>query len=608
MKVTLITILLLSACSFRPENKDLQSKEREQSQYRASSLDSDGDGVSDVDENQSGADAFIADIPTFEGDFFDEMKVKVDFYNKSTQTYQSIDWGINDEKIKFSWEEEERKSPPGGPYMDALLKGYATGVDFKKNNFKFFDYNEGVFSYSSPILFEDSLYSISSKLLSLQRLGFEINRAEAVIRSKFKIASKKFVSFRNPVFDVYYKSKNREGLVFIESKRIDGTYSFNEDNEIFIQFENFDSKIINEGLLSGGASYFLKLRDFTVYDTDQSYSSILEKVQSVSVPVTISYPESENSQKSKVETIYVGIGGQSANLKSVLKKAVKDDLLMTESSIDQIRRLSNRQRSYGNSGQNETLKWYVGSSEIEDNIYSYQFRPNQGIGLAYLSNKKTEKMPIFVSRTVFNNGTVGSSGLLPGETRGIKVKIVSQKILTPFEKNVRVKRPDCGRGSWQKNEVTYNKIVLDYKNQSDKVADFLQKDGVIKISSPKGRVIEGNIGSLIKEGLLILLPSIHPFEFEFSLSAKLSRDFLKERAQISIEILLHPTSFTIRNGFMTKISEDCRYDRIDPYFGAEGGHGGGMDDFKQKGDFSGVGVNWQEVEREYDLDLHVFSY
>jgi hypothetical protein len=126
---------------------------------------------------------------------------------------------------------------------------------------------------------------------------------------------------------------------------------------------------------------------------------------------------------------------------------------MTDTSIDQVRSLSNRQRSLGDSGLNETLKWYVGSSEIEDNIYKYLFKPNQGIGLAYLSDKKTEKMPIFVSRTILTNGTIASSGLLPGETRGIKIKLVSQKILTPFEKIVRFKKEECGIGNWQQNEA-----------------------------------------------------------------------------------------------------------------------------------------------------------
>ena len=607
MKTFFIFILLFSSCSFKPENIEKKEKERKQSEVQAQSLDSDGDGVSDQEETKSGSDLFIADIPSFEGDLFSEMKVRVHFYNKTTKSVVPISWVIKDEKIKLSWEEEERRSSPGRPYMDALLKNYATGVDFKKNNFKFFDYNEGVFSHSSPVIYEDSLFSISEKTLSLQREGFELNRGEATIRSQFKINSKKFTSFRNPVFDIYYKSKNREGLIFIESKRIDGTYSFNEENEVYVVFETFDQKIINDTFLSGGASFFLKLRDFTIYDTDERYSSILEKVQASSVPVTISYPENENSQKSNVETIYIGTAGKTETLKSILKKGLKDAVLMTNTSIDQIRNFSNRQRSYENSGQNETLKWYVGSSEIADNIYSYQFGPNQGIGLAYLSDKKTEKMAIYVSRTSLTNGIVASSGLLPSEAKNLKIKIVPRKILSPFENIVRFKKNDCGKGNWQVNEVTYEKIQLDYKNELNKASELIQRDGILRISSAKGIILEGNLGELFREELIQLSETDSKPDLEISLSKKILAELFKNRTQVTVEILLSPFRKTIRNGVINKISENCKFEHYDPPRGVDGGRGGGMN-YNKINDFSGMGFSGEGVETEYDIDLHIFSY
>ena len=244
-------MVLNMSCSFKkPEDSKNQAPSEKDQLSINSGLDSDGDGILDSLEIQVGSDPFIADIPNFEGDFFQEMKVHLELYNRANKTIEKIGWAIKDGRIKLSWEKDERRSLWGGLYMESILKNYAVNSDFKKNNFKFHDYNEGLFSNSSPVFYEDTLFSISNQLINYLRSGHSINRVEVLIKNKFKINYKKYAFYKNPVFDIYYKSKKREGLIFIESKRIDGTYSFNEDNEIFLQFDNSDEAIINDAILS----------------------------------------------------------------------------------------------------------------------------------------------------------------------------------------------------------------------------------------------------------------------------------------------------------------------------------------------------------------------
>ncbi len=615
MKFYIPFLTLLLACSFQPDSKNKYNPPQGEkaTPAQSSNLDSDGDGETDSEEEKAGSDKFVADIPSFEGGLFDEMKLKVDLYNKSDRSTVSFEINIKDNKIRNSWEEIEQNSSQGGIYMESLLKSYATANSFKKNNFKFYDYNDGILSYSSPILYEDSLYLISKELLKYYRSGFELIRATAIIGNKFRINSKKHISYRNPVFDVYYKSKDREGLIFIESKKIDGTYNFNDENKINLHFESFDPKIINEAFLSGGSSFFLKLRDFTIYETNQTYSSILEKVTSVTVPITISTPLGDDFEKSKSETIYVGINPKGENLKSILKKRFKDTVLMTDSSIDKISELSNRQRSFGETGENEILKWIIGVSQISDNVYSYQFRHNEGIGLAYLSDKKTEKMPIYVSRTTLSNGIVSTSGTLPLETNNIKIKVMSQKILTPFERITREVRGDCGRGDWDRNEVTYDLISLDYTNDTSRIHEFLLRDGQITINSSQGAAIQDNIGNLVKSGLLIATKGSTDTELELTISPKLGSELFKTRSQISIGLILTPPSFSIREGARIKIGANCRRMRSESTRGTEvGGRAGGFVDSNQTDSSyknnSGFGFSGNGFETEYDLDIHVFSY
>ena len=604
MNLLLMCLLVLSSCSFKKKNDANTSQTKNQIESQTTESDSDGDGVTDADEITRGSDPFLADIPTFSGDFFEEMEVKLELYNKLNNGYVSIDWKTIDGKTKFSWEEEDRISASGGLYMETLLKSYAGNFNFKKNNFKFYDYNEGIFSYSSPVFFEDSLFSISDKLLSLQRKGYEINRAEATILSAFQINSKKYVSFRNPVFDIYYKSRNHEGLIFIESKRIDGTYSFNEENKVNIHFESFDSKIIDESLLSGGASFFLKLRDFTVYETNEDYSSILERVQISSVPVTIAYTSED--KKSIVETLYVGTRGNPESLQSILIKAFKKDVLMTSTSIDQIRGLSNRSQSYEGTGLNETIKWYVGSSHIEDNVYSYLFKPNEGIGLAYISDKKVEKKPIFVSRiTLATTQHSASSGKLPFETRDLKIKFVPLTLQVPVEKYITVVLPNCPKDqNWETNQVTYKKVV---EGWADKIKDFaglFPADAYLAIKTAKGSILEGNLQALVKDKFLIINKDSGN-GFSLTLSASIAQQVQKEKSQVSVEVLLVPKKVNIDIGRLDITGQVCQKETPD----TQGtGHIKSGSNAGPAGVNMGVGVSGVGFEYKYDLDIHFFSY
>jgi hypothetical protein len=600
MNIILSLLLLSISCSFK--KKEDKPNPKSMSTLKADLLDSDGDGTNDEDEVLEGSDPFIANVPVFTGDFFEEMEVKLELYNKSTNGYDSLDWLTQNGKTKFSWESQERLTEDGGLYMETVLKSYAANSNFKKNNFKFFDYNEGIFSYSSPLFFEEGLFSISDKLLAFQRLGYGINRAEVRVLSMFQITDKNLVSFRNPVFDIYYKSKDREGLIFIESKEIDGTYSFNEENKINIQFESFDPKIINEALLSGGASFFLKLRDFTVYETNETYSSIMEKVQLSSVPLTISYTTQE--KKAVVETLYIGTKGNPEPLHTILSKALKTDFLMTSTSVDQIRGLSNRGQSYEASGLNETLKWYIGTSNVEDNVYSYLFRPNEGVGLAYISDKKVLKRPLFVSRvTLATTQGSASSGDLPKDARDLKIKFVPKTFQVPVEKYETLVLSNCPQDKvWTTNEVTYKKVIEGWEDRLNDFAQSFQNDAYISISSAKGSILEGNIKALIKDKFII--PEVDANSgFSLSLSQKVIQMIQKERSQISVEIMIKPTKVALDIGRMIEIGRVCQRERGST---DSGGHVKSLD---RNGYFSGTGMSGGGgFEYRYDLDIHIFSY
>jgi len=603
MKYNLIFFLFFISCSFKPQDPQPTQGKSDENQVHLL-MDSDGDGVSDKEELENGSNPYIAEIPHFEGELFNEMSVEVEFYNKTSRDTKTIDWKISDGKVASSDKDISGETLAGSPYMDTLLRNYASSVDFKKSEFKFYDYNEGIFSYSSPILPEETILTISDKTLFLVKNGYDIHRSVLLIKSKFKIKSTKYTHLRNISFDFFYKSKNRDGLIYIETKKIDGTYSFNEENEIFIHFENFNPKIINEAILSGSSNLFLKIRDFTIYETDERYSSILERVQSRSVPVTLSYPKNDELRLSVFDTLYIGTNGGKEKLGEILKKAFNSDILMTDRSIDQVRGLSNRERSFGDSGGNEILRWYIGSSEIGSSIYTHSFSPGVGIALSYLSDKKTRKTPSHVSRGSFGTHSRFGTGVVALGAKDLKIRFKSNKILIPTEKLSYFTRPDCGRGNWSVNQITYSKIDLTHKDDSVNIEGHLLSNSTLSVTSPKGTILSANLGELVREGIVEKILNEEPHILEFTFSSITKKEIFKNSSEIKIEFEIYPKLIPIRQGLVTKLSERCHREHPDHHTGGGGGRNV-LKSFFSELDFQHT---VKEEEVLYDLDFHIVSF
>lgn len=606
-------LVVCCSCSFKKSNSDKASKGSNPVVSQIiMSKDSDGDLITDTEEVTKGSDPFIAESPVFTGDFFNEYKLDLEFYNKATGGTDSLSWNVKDSKVTFPWDKTVYKIDKSSVYMESLLKSYAVNSGFSENNFRFFDYNDGVFSYSSPILTENALLSLSSRLLELERSHFQINRVSLNILARIKIQYQNFKYFKDPVFDIYYKDKDKQGLILIESRSLSGTYNFNEDNDIYIDFESLDSNIIQNAFTSGGASFFIKLRDFTIYETDTKYSSIIASITAKSVPVTIITTDSSNDS-SNIVTKYIGTNAEPSLLTDILKKAFKENVLLTGNSIDQIDGLANRIRSFGDSRSNELLKWFVGANYINDDVFAYKFKPNEGIGLAYLSNKKVERTPIsIVTGVINNNGPSFASNFLPIETNSFKILVTPKALLIPTDNSEMYIRSDCPRNSrgYEVDRVTYERIIHAW---SDQITNFktLSEDNLnLRIVSSKGIVLDGSINSILASGQ-ITSSVLTNGDIEYLLSAKFISTLNKISGQKKIEINLQVPTVQLNIGATREVGRQCQLSPIDHGGGAQGtthSWSGAPPGMKRQYADTGYGIDSESFKHQYDLNVRIINY
>ncbi len=574
--------------------------------------DSDGDLTTDSEEVTKGSDPYVAEAPEFTGDFFNEYKLDLEFYNKATGATDFLTWNVKESKVTFPWDKTVYKIDKSSVYMESLLKSYAVNSGFSENNFRFFDYNDGVFSYSSPVFTENALLSLSNRLLEFERGNFQINRAHLNILTKIKIQYQNFKYFKDPVFDIYYKDKDKQGLVFVESRSLSGTYNFNEDNDIYLDFESLDSNIIRNAFTSGGASFFIKLRDFTIYETDTKYSSILASITAKSVPVTIITTDSANDT-SNVVTKYIGTNAEPSLLTDILKKAFKENVLLTGNSIDQIDGLANRIRSFGESRSNELLKWFVGANYINDDVFAYKFKPNEGIGLAYLSNKKVERTPIsIVTGFINNNGPSFNSNFLPIDTNSFKLLLTPKSLLIPVENVERYIRSDCPRNSrgYEVDRITYERIIHSWSDRTSNFKSLSEENLNLRLISSKGIVLDGTIKSILATDL-ITSSILANGDIEYLLSSKLVSILNKISGQKKIELNLQIPTANLNIGATRIVARDCQLSPIDHGGGAAGTThqwSGAPPGMKRQYADTGYGIDSELFKHQYDLNVRIINY
>jgi hypothetical protein len=594
--------LFFLSCSFKP-NENSFSQEKESTEL---SIDSDGDGLSDSNELKHGTDPLIADLPKINGNYFNQFSIDIDFYNKSLNKFENTKWSFENNKLKLGWTDLEYESTQGSIYMESLLKHSALAYDFKKTHLRIYDFNESVTSFSSPTINEDALINISEKVLELTRDDFTPFSLEAIIQSKFNVQSEKFKSFRKPLFDIYYKSNKQEALKYLDSKELDGTYTFNDEHEIFIDYQSRNPEIIFDAIINGGAKFFLKLRDFTIYETGEKYTEIIKRVQKKSVPITISFFEDDGKSQARVETMYIGLNGANSNLYQIIKTAFKDNILISDGGIDGIEGFFNRERSMSEIGQNESLKWFIGAEFVNENIFEHEFRPNEGIGLAYFSNKRSDSTPLYLSRAILSPDKMANSGKLPLKTSNSKIRIIPKNIQIPVAKKKQIIRGDCGNGRWDVNEVRYNQTFLEWSNRTYDYYEHMFNDIHLKIYNIQGTILDGNLSNLVKRNFL-RSKKLQSGEVELEFWDSIRKSLLNTDLQISIELSIIPTPKFINDGELEFISKKCNRYISDP---PRGGINGRNEWYFKSSHIEqyGIGFSEKSLFPNYDLNIHFIAY
>jgi hypothetical protein len=228
-------------------------------------------------------------------------------------------------------------------------------------------------------------------------------------------------------------------------------------------------------------------------------------------------------------------------------------------------------------------------------------------------DENTDGKPSFEFSADLTNGIVVEE-MLPAKVQAAKIKITPRKILAPYEDYDRVSHPNCGRGSWEENQVYYDRTKVSWRNVANQLQALLKKELYLKATSVSGVTIEGSLVQMIEKGLIDV--NFQSQFIEVSLSQNKTPELFKEKSEILIELKLIPSAIEINPGHMRVVRRRCVREHHDHPHGTESGavKGGlkglieGDQDTFDRNYFTGIGYASMAIEVQYDLNIQLLSY
>lgn len=371
-------ILCFYACSFKPPEEG--GGKSDASRLEAI-MDSDGDGTIDTVEVTMGRNPLIADVPTFNGDMFQEIKVVTSLYRASDNSTVSASFQVKKDLV----------SENGVPYEERDFLGKNTTFlqeelarEAKESNFQRFhltnDESDLSTYYSPPRMNDLKIFPFSEKILS-HSLTHQYEEIEISILGKLSFKSNDYFNYSDIVYELYHFDQLDGKFSLLGVDTLQGVYGFNKSYDVGLTFKNNTKSLVKKISDSGGRFIYLRIRDLKIVDNGKFYKEIMDKVKAKSISVNVVSDE-------YLDQYFVGINSINASMDRILNIALGDNFKVSSGKIIQVKDKSDSQtierNAYGESEKIEN-KWFLLTNEIVNTPFRYSFSVKDSLTLGFVS-------------------------------------------------------------------------------------------------------------------------------------------------------------------------------------------------------------------------------
>jgi len=391
----IILLMLLGtifSCSFK--GNDGEATQEDKRDLRISSrlgTDTDGDQMSDNEEERMGRNPHISDLPDVRVRFIQNYQIKV-LYGQSTSEEDQeflIDTKVHQDNPDFKYRvgdifirNESFKNAANIGKFSTHSWGEVSEHDLSWVSFPEVDprfYSEQVLSFRK---------SYNSELDEIKDISITLENS---VRLK---ANSGFREIKNLKLNFYYYDYERESYELLKSEIIERNFQAGVNETFEVQLSNVPKSLLLENYLKRGEFIISELADFDIPELETTYQALLSNVKSKAIPVIYNTP-----LESRVA--YVGVNGGSASFSEILENLFPKKVTIVDNKLEKIEQFESNLPEFTYLSEVRELdkkgKWYIFTNKLIQHYLDHKYTPKDVISLSYLTgnvlaNQDNEKV------------------------------------------------------------------------------------------------------------------------------------------------------------------------------------------------------------------------
>jgi len=406
VKNTILLLLLgtIFSCSFKgSDGEETQVDNRELRISSRLGTDTDGDQISDDEEERTGRNPHVSDLPDVRVRFIQNYQIKVLYGNDSSESDQEflIDTKVHQDNPDFKYR-------VGDIFIrNESFKNAANIGKFSTHSWG--DVVEHDLSWVSFPEVDPRFYS--EQVLNFRKfLDFELNEIKDIsITLENTVRLKGNAGFReikNLKLNFYYYDYESESYQLLKSEIVERNFQAGVNETFEVKLSNVPANLILENYLKRGEFIISELADFEIPELETTYQSLLSSVRAKSIPVVYNTP-----LESRVA--FVGINGNSASFSEILENLFPNKVTIVDNELKKIEQFESNLPEFTYLFEVRELdkkgKWFVFTNKLIQHYLDHKYTPKDVISLSYitgniLANQDNEKVMSFGEALSSENG------------------------------------------------------------------------------------------------------------------------------------------------------------------------------------------------------------
>lgn len=364
-------------------------------------LDSDGDGLTDVEEISKGKNPFLANLPEFKVRFLQNYKIE--------GSYEDLSKAVTSQQILI--DTKLASTDPDFKYRVGRIFARDNAYNVAASQGRFSSHNEGEIHEHDytwvkyPDIDPKFFHQKALELAPAFKETSSFPEFKITLENSFQLLPNRgFDTISNLEVSYYYYNYERESYELLSTQKVERHFNAGVTETFETILLNVPEKLLEENYLKKGEFIISEVTDFEIPSLGTTYKKLLSSVKAKTIHVAINTPLESS-------VYYVSTGPKGRSFNEVLRILYDKAFKVEEDKLTKVGQFENNLPDYTYLKELEDKdklgKWFVFSNKLNQSFLDHRFIKGDYLTLSYitgteLANQSEEK--IYSRKESFDGG------------------------------------------------------------------------------------------------------------------------------------------------------------------------------------------------------------